>query len=89
MTMLAGDYTEASQGSLKDTFCNHLKHVAFSTPKCGWNPPLTRPSCNVQVLSCIRIPASPYQREALPKANQAYDELGEDRFGPGPCFGGL
>ena len=21
------------QGTLKDTFCNHLKHVAFSTPK--------------------------------------------------------
>ena len=30
------------QGSLKDTFCNHLKHVAVSTPKCSGKPPFTR-----------------------------------------------
>ena len=35
----------------RSPFCNHLKHVAFSTPKYGWKPPFI--SCNVP---CIRIP---------------------------------
>ena len=42
---------------LKDTFCNHLKHVAFSTPKYSWKPPFT--SCNVQVFFMLRIPVQP------------------------------
>ena len=42
-----------AQGSLKETFCSHLKHVAFSTPK--------QRETHVQVAmfrQCIRIPVS-------------------------------
>ena len=40
------------QGSLKDTFCNHLKHVAFFNTKTKGNHHLQG---NVQVYN-VRIP---------------------------------
>ena len=39
---LAVDFHETHSGLLRrNSFCSHLKHVAFSTPQQSWTPPFT------------------------------------------------
>ena len=62
-----------------NSFCNHLKHVAFSTPKQRWTPPFT--SCNVQVYN-VRIPVRTSSHHGLWTCLFAFRKINHGLFWP-------